>query len=66
MCIQFHPINSIESAVPKTRKRVFHIRDQYEIIFENSAQSDSLFVAKSDFGAEFIDKVIKVNISAIF
>ena len=28
-CIQFHPINSIESPVPKTRKRVFDIPDKY-------------------------------------
>ena len=25
--------------VPKTKKRVFHIPDNYEVVFENSAQS---------------------------
>ena len=38
MCIQFNRINSIKSTVPKTRKRVFHIPDEYEIVPENSAQ----------------------------
>ena len=38
MCIHFHSINSIESTVLKTRKRVFHIPDEYEIVPENSAQ----------------------------
>ena len=39
MCLQFHLINSIESTVPKTRKRVFHIPDEYQIASENSAES---------------------------
>ena len=46
MCLQFHPINSIESTVPKTRKRVFHILDEYEIVFENSAQSCAAILAE--------------------
>ena len=46
MCIQLHPINSIESTVPKTRKKVFHIRDEYEIVFENSAQSCAAILAE--------------------
>ena len=46
MCLQFHPINSIESTVPKTRKRVFHIPDKYEIVFENSAQICAAILAK--------------------
>ena len=37
MCIQYHPINSIKSTVPKTGKIVFHIPEIYEINFENSA-----------------------------
>ena len=39
-------INSIESTVPKTRKRVFHIPDEYEIIFENSAKSCAAILAE--------------------
>ena len=39
MCIQFHLINWIENTVPKTRKRVFHIPDEYEIHYENIAKS---------------------------
>ena len=46
MCLQFHLINSIESTVPKTRKRVFHILDEYEIVFENSAQSCAAILAE--------------------
>ena len=46
MRIQLYPINSIENTVPKTRKRVFHIPDEYEIVFENSAQSCAATLAK--------------------
>ena len=46
MCLQFHLINLIESTVPKTRKKVFHIRDEYEIVFENSAQSCEAILAE--------------------
>ena len=46
MCIHFHPINSIESAVLKTRKRVFHIPDEYEIVPENSALSCAALLAE--------------------
>ena len=46
MRIQFYPIISIENTVPKTRKRVFHIPDEYEIGFENSAQSCAAILAK--------------------
>ena len=46
MCLQFHPINSIERTVPKTRKRVFHIPGEYEIVFENSAQSCAAILAE--------------------
>ena len=34
----FHRLNSVESTAPKTRKIVFHIPDEYEIVVENSAQ----------------------------
>ena len=36
MCIQFQPINSIESAVPKRTKRMFNIQDEDEIVFEKT------------------------------
>ena len=46
MCIQFHSINSIENTVPKTRKRVFHIPDEYGILYENSAQCCAAMLAE--------------------
>ena len=39
--IQFHPIYSIEE-----RERMFHILDEYKIIFENSAQSCTAILAE--------------------
>ena len=68
-------------SVPKTRKRVLHIPDEYDILCENIAQScqtswivkyvqsfhsDSLFVAKPDLGENLTKKLSEVDISAIF
>ena len=33
MCIRVNPINSIKNNVPKTRKKVFHIPDEYVILY---------------------------------
>ena len=76
MCIHFHPINSIESAVLKTRKRVFHIPDEYEIVPENSAQSWAAILVQHSiliailpqnliFWGIYQTKLSKVDISAL-
>ena len=46
MCIKFHPMNSVENTIPKTRKRAFYIPDDYKIVFENSAQNCATIHAK--------------------
>ena len=46
--------------VPKTKKRVFHIPDNYEVVFENSAQSCTA-IATEHLGLSFRLLVILKN-----